>query len=473
MGFFSFLFGGKYPSTKKYEAQLEQQFAEYERFKQISASTHYARFKELEALTSSAEFKNQVNKLKTEKFSNTEAYRKEQELKNLKNSSDIKQYIKFKSKQLDQRLEMAKNSSEYQRFKDLEQAVNSPEFRQMKYQKDFKKSEAAQTEKEYLKIKNSSSVKFINKTEASDAYKNFVRVNNSDRLKKVEELEEYVKSADFLSLKAEMEDPKRFKKSNEAQLIAEFERLQKDKDIVWFQTNEKKRTFDAISKLKLTFSDEFTSLDKNKWDIGYFWGKALANTVYSLENERQCFTEKNVHVAGSELSISTIKQAAKGTRWNPAAFGFVAGEFDYTSSLINTGKSFRQKFGRFDFKVKMSQSAPIVHHVWLVGEKQEPMINVACFGKDKDKIRMGKVSNGSVKTMTIDGADLSKDYYIISLIWTADKLVWLINGVEVMVQKDNVPQDAMYINFSSHVTSKGDVQNGELNVDWVRVYELG
>jgi len=470
MGFFSFLFGGKYPSTKKYEAQLDQNVADFERYKQIAQSAEYARYIELDTLTSSIDFKNKVNKLKTEKFSDTEPYKREQEYKNLKNSDDIKKYLKFKSKQLDQRLNLAKGSADYNRFVELNQQVSTSEFKAMMAQKDFKKTPEYQTYDEYKRLSKSSAVKFINKTEASDAYKNFVRVDGSDRLKKFEELEAYVNSQEFKSFKAEMEDSKRFKKSEEAQTLNEFETLAKSKDIVWYLKNAKSNAFATIAKKKLIFEDNFVSFDKTKWEVGSFVGNAFAGTIYSQMDERQIVTPKNVEVSASELSIVTRKENATGKRWNPA-IGFINGEFEYTSSLINSGNGFRQLYGQFDFKVKMSKSSPVVHTIWMQSEKNTPIINVASLGAEKKKIIVGSVNGDKVKKVSVDGADFS-EYQIISLLWTADKLTWSINGVEVFSQKDNVPQTPMFINIGSSITGQGDVANADITLDWIRVYDI-
>lgn len=464
MGFFSFLFGGKYPSTKKYEAQLDQKVADFERFKQIAASAEYARFVELEALTNSTDFKSKVQKLKTEKFSDTEPYKREQEYKALKSSSDIKSYNKFKSKQLDQRLALAKQSSEYNRFVELSQVVSTSEFKALTMQKDFKKTPEYQTLEEYKKLSKSSAVKFINKTEASDAYKNYLRVEGSDRQKKCAELEAYVNSQEFKTFKAEMEDSNRFKKSAEAQTLKEFEALAKSKDIVWYTKCVKENAFAAIAKRKLIFEDNFTSFDKTKWTVGNFEGKK-----YAQVNERQITKENNVQVSASELSIITRKESATGQRWN-LPLGFVNGEFEYTSSQINSANGFRQLYGQFDFKVKMSKSAPIVHTIWMQGEKSTPIINVASFGNDKKNIIVGSMNGDKVKKVTVDGADFS-EYQIISLNWTAEKLTWSINGVEVFSQKENVPQTPMFINIGSSITAAGDVNGGEMTLDWIRVYE--
>lgn len=473
MGFFSFLFGGKYPSTSKYEAKMEQAVADFERIQKIASSADYAKYKELGATINSADFKSRVNKLKTEKFSDTEAYKKEQEYKRLRDSSDIKQYLKFKSKQMDQRLTMAKQSSDYVRFMELKETVSTPEFKQLMTQKDFKTRIEYQTYKDYEKLSKSSAVKFVKKTEGSDAYKNYLHIDGSDRLKKMQELEEYINSSEFKQFKAEMEDSRRFKKSAEAQTIREYESLAKDRDIVWYLKSINNQQFTEIAKRKPTLTEEFDKYDTSRWGFGYYWGKALANTTYSLQDERQAFVEKNVRTSNSELTLTTTKEQTKGNRWNPV-IGFVSSEFDYSSATINTGNSFRQKFGRFDFKVKMSLSNPVVHNIWMVGEKQVPMINVVTYGADKKSIRVGTVGQNGAKTVTVDGADFS-EYHIISLVWTSKQLTWYINGVEVYTQKADVPQEPMYINISSNVSAKvqkSEAQTAQLNVDWIRVYSL-
>lgn len=72
MGLFSFLFGGKYPQTKKYEAKIAKHFADFEHFNQVDASQKLVRYNELTAITADKDFKARVLKLRTEKFSSTD-----------------------------------------------------------------------------------------------------------------------------------------------------------------------------------------------------------------------------------------------------------------------------------------------------------------------------------------------------------------------------------------------------------------
>ena len=66
------------------------------------------------------------------------------------------------------------------------------------------------------------------------------------------------------------------------------------------------------------------------------------------------------------------------------------------------------------------------------------------------------------------------DYFIYSIEWTPDKLVWKINGKVFKTQTSGVPQEEMYINFSSNLkknASESDLPSA-MEIDWIRVYKL-
>lgn len=473
MGLFSFLFGGKYPQTKKYEAKIAKHFADFEHFNQVDASQKLVRYNELTAITADKDFKARVLKLRTEKFSSTKAFADFREYENLRKSSDIKGYYKFKEKNLDVRLEEAKKSVNYRTFLDLSEVIKTPEFRAAQAAKKFKKSEFYPTFKEYKRTAKSSERKFVDKTVNSAAYNNFRAVDGSERLKRFETLESYIKSNEFISFRCEMEDPKRYEKSQECALIKELEALQKDKELLWYFEQKKNDAFADIRKWDETFIEDFDSQAdfEKRWMVGYYWGKVLMGDTYSLDGERQAFTKDNVNCFNSVATITTRPEKVQGKRWTlNNSLGFVTDEFDYTSAVINTGASHRQQYGRFDFKVKASNSQPITHNIWMVGEKMSPQINVAQFTNSRKGFSAGLLSNQNRNTVNITGANFSSDYYIISLMWSPDRLVWSVNGVEVHTLRGNVPQEPMYIVLSSNITSEGKVQDGQFCIDWVKCY---
>lgn len=473
MGLLSFLFGGKYPSTSKYEAEMQKHRAEFEKYKGLAKSGAMARLKELQVITSDEDFKKRVAKLKQEKFSDTEAYSKLMEYKTLSKSRDIVMYKKYVGKSMDKRLENALVSPEYVRYLELEKVVAMPEFvAKMQDKKTFKNSEDYGTYKEHHSLAKSGTVKFIRKTMASPFYKNYTEVVGSDKLKRYEELSSYVSSNEFLSYKAEMEDPKRFKKSQEYALLMELASLEKDKELLWYFSKMKSSAFVDLEAIEMTFEDNFDglSLDKDKWMFGYYWGNVLAGGLYSLDSERQAFEPCNAVVNNSVLSLVTKVKSTKGRMWNKQ-IGFVDADFEYSSALVNTGNSFRQKYGRFDFKVKVSLDKPVTHNIWMVGEKSDPQINIMNFGVDKKSFSVGLSTKNGSKSFEVNGADFTSGYYIVSLVWSADALTWYVNGVEVASVKGGVPQEQMYIVLSSNITEQGDAKGCSMDIEWVKCYQ--
>jgi beta-glucanase (GH16 family) len=167
------------------------------------------------------------------------------------------------------------------------------------------------------------------------------------------------------------------------------------------------------------------------------------------------------------LKIITKQQKIGGKVWS-AAHGFSPKDFSYTSGLINSGTSFRQKYGVFSAKIKLGD--PMARNAfWLLADKVTPHIDVCRTGNGKVWFDLFSGDDKSVKTKL--GSRYSKDYFIFTLEWTADKLVWRINGVDVQQQTNNVPQEPMYVNLAGGVNTP---LNGmtTMDIDWIRVYQI-
>ena len=479
-GIFGKLFGSKFPDTVKFESKINNLKTDFKRFREYENSTFYKRYLELDKLIHSGDFEKRVKKLKSEKFKDTDQYRKYQNFRTLSKSKDIKNYFKFKNSGKPERIDQILSSDEYQRFVELKNFTETQTFLQAKATKGFKKTPEYEKYKEYRRLKKSPDIRFINKTLASSAFKNYEILKGSERIKNYDELSQYVNSKEYLDFKAEMEDPQRFKKSKEYKLINEFEEIKKTPDFIWYTKTKKSNNFDLIDKWELTFSDEFDgkALDPNKWITGYFWGKALMNDNYVLENEKQFFTDKNIELRDSLARITTKKENCKGKVWNKQ-YGFMPADFEYTSGLISTGHSFRQKYGKFEAKIRLNHAYPLTHSFWMVSEKNVPQIDIMRYhDKSSKKINMGfHISeNGSFKNINynVTGANFSDNFYIYSLEWTPEKLTWRINGVVVKEITSNIPNEEMYLVFSSHLLDDQAPQNlpASMDVDWVRCYRV-
>jgi hypothetical protein len=374
---FGIQFGSRFVSTKKFEASLINERNDFERFRSFEGSELLKRYQELDALIHSGEFEKKVRELKTARYKNTEQWRQLDQYNAMMSSSDIKTYLKFTKAGVHERMKQIAESDSYQSYLALKAFVNSGEFHAAKAKKDFKQTEAYTRLRTYEQLSKDPNIKFYLKTEKKANYKTVTNLENSERLNTFFKLEAIVQSKEFQAHKAFMEDKKRFKKSEEHNLLEEYNGLQKNEEIKWYLNIKKKNPFKELRQWRLTFEDDFDAmhLDTSKWMTGYYWGKALMNDAYALAGEKQFFKDDNVELRDSIARIVTRRDGAKGKIWDPT-HGFINQQFEYTSGLISTGQSFRQKYGKFEAKIRYNHSYPHLNAFWMVGEKITPQIDV-------------------------------------------------------------------------------------------------
>ena len=156
----------------------------------------------------------------------------------------------------------------------------------------------------------------------------------------------------------------------------------------------------------------------HKWLTNYYWGEKLLKDRYSVESDLQAYTEKeNFEVRNSILRINTKPQKITGKVWS-AAHGFTKRSSAYTSGLINSGNSFRQKYGVFTAKIKLG-NATAKNAFWMLADKITPHLDIC-------RTSGGKVwfdyfpSKGNVSKTSL-GSRYSNDYFIYTLEWTLIK----------------------------------------------------
>lgn len=478
-GFLSSLFGGKYPSTAKYERNTQKRAADFKKYQEFATSAAFRRYTELDELVHTGEFEKRVHILKNEKFKNTEAFKKWQDYKTLLNNTELKHYLYFIKSGKASNVEQTGQSASFRKYQELSVLVSTSAFESLKKQKGFKKTEEYRQLQEYKKLKSSSGIKFYNKATNSIEYKNYKSMLNSERLTKFETLQKYVNSSEFADYKREIEDPKRFKNSEEYQLLKEFDTLSKNTELTWYLKMKSQNAFSQDARWTPTFDEDFdrSQLNGNKWITGYYWGKALLNDSYVLAHEQQWFKPENIDIRESVAHLNTRPEQCNGKVWD-AARGFITATFDHSAALISTGQSFRQLYGRFEAKVKLSHDQPMTHNFWMVAENRAPQIDVFKYGNgNKKNITSGIniLKNNTVQQLTknINGDNFSSDYFIYSLEWTPKKMTWRINGVEVHTETANIPDQPMYMVFSSNMHKKPSKEvRSTMSIDWVRCFQL-
>ncbi len=472
----SLLYKGSEEAAKEKEYQLLQKAkdivlyfktisgSELKRFKDLDGSDKIREFEALEKFIKSSEFR-EKEKMRPITFKDTDEYRKLVEYNALKADTEIKAFLKSNGK------DEIKKSKTVLRYEELDALMKSSEFLAKKNMKPvtFKDTDEYKKLLEYNRLKGSIEIKEFFKFKNSKEYANYLNTDGSKRLERLSELKEYVSTEEFKKQKEYLLDKKRFEKTEMFKEVQEYDKLKKNEDIIWYFKVKDSSKFDLLKQRDLTFSDEFDNdkLDTKKWITNYYWGEKLLKDRYSVESDLQAYTEKeNFELRNSVLKIITKPQKMTGKVWSVAK-GFSTKEFSYTSGILNSGNSFRQKYGIFSAKIKLgdpnAKSA-----FWMLADKITPHIDIC--RTSNGKVWFDLFSSNGIKSKTSIGSKYANDFFIYTLEWTSDKLVWKINNTEVFTQTSNIPQEPMYITLAGGLDKPVSGMTS-MEIDWVRIYQ--
>ena len=403
---------------------------------------------------------------------------KRKEYKVLKRDYEIRAYFKYeKSKKLKFYRETV-DSHDLKKYKELKTYVEKDEYKKreafLKDKKKFEKSETFQKQQKFRKFAADAEVKFVLKFEKSALYKNYLDVKDSFDLKRYFELDKIIKSQEFIDRKAYLEDKKKWEKTEEFAKQQGFMKMKELPHLVKYFKYKGTTDFDFLKNWKLTFEDDFSSneLDTEKWSNISFIAEKLLGDNYSMPGDLHVFANgKNVKTGG-KLTVSVKKEKRSGKVWLMPA-GFVPTEFEYTSDLVSTSKSFWQEDGIFEAKIKFDPLKKVVSSFYLAGENNTPRINLLEMGT-KNQVGVSTLKdNGKVNTTGLNISNLKQGKtYIFTIEKTGNSLTWKINETEVLTIHDSTLNFPLHLNASSIVVH--DVPGSNLpvdfEIDWVKCY---
>ncbi len=428
---------GKITPTEVLEKQDDELVIAMKRYKEVSKSVELEEYKKLFHEVKAAAFIENKKTLQNRKYKDTEEYRTTKKFSKLNNSSKIKIYYEVL------------NSTELKSFLAFEK---SPDYEKLGSKKEVAASQLLQNHKAFEKSSN---------------YKIYCRFHESFVIKEYEELKKKVKSEEFIANNAFWSNPQRWQTTAEYKKEQRYYELDKNPDIV-FYNNEKPERFEAFLNQKVTFEDRFNwnSLSKSSWNFGFHYKNPKTIKNHSFTNEKQANNDgKNSQVRDGILTISTKKELLTARAWDKAK-GFVMQDFEYSSDVLQTGSLFRQKGGIFSAKIRCTGN--VNHAFWLGADGKLPHINIFHF--DGKKISVGNAYKEIFDSTKITGINPSR-FYIYTLKWTKNELVWMINNIEVYRTNANIPQEEMFLVFNSFLPQTSDGDEGLLEVDWVKVYQ--
>jgi hypothetical protein len=401
------------------------------------------------------------------------------EYKKLKNNPDIRAWFKFeKSRELKYYHEMA-GSHTLSRYEELVKMTSTDVFKQkVIYLKDKKKLEKSEAWKKFVKFRELASnddIRFFLKFEKSSLFKNYIDTKDSYQLKRFHELKALTASADFLKRKAYLEDKNKWEKTEEFARQQRFLELKKHPKIELYFKYCTSHAFDFLKNWEISFEDHFEgkSIDATKWTPNTYWADRLVGENFSQAADLQCYSGgKNCQVGQSTLSIQVKKEKAEGKRWVPGQ-GFVPDSFDYTSDSVSTIKSFWQKEGIFEAKIRFTPLKQVVQSCHLLGEAVSPQITLVEAGPGS---RSGILSFQDGKKPQFSGVDLKnlrKDkFYIFTLEWEKSHLTWKINERIIFETDEPRLKDQLHLNLASLVVHEVDPSKLPVSfvTDWIRCY---
>jgi len=463
---------GLIKSTEKIESAHEALLHDYHMFCNFEGSAIHKEYHELELELNSATFKQKKREIQNLKFKGSMEHAQLTELQKLSRNSKLKRFYETsKSDDLKRFLKIS-DSETLTSYKALKTGVETHSIAALK--KMDKASKEYQMYIDYQKLHDSADLTFFRDFRKSRNYRNYELMYNSPERNRLEELQKLTETEEFKARVAYLEDTQKWDKTEGAAKEKRFAEICKTAEFINFQKYKNSNAFDFFRKWNLVFEDRFDQgiLNAENWMPRLYIANQTLGQNFSQPGDLQAFTDgKNLSVDGKSLKIQVRKEKTKGMQWQ-IPFGFVEKEFDYSSGIASTAKMEWWKHGILEAKVKYEPDQHIVDVLYLLGEEGTPQINLLEMGVVN---RMGLLARGKdgLQTYCESLSGLKKgEYYIFSVEWTTQSLVWKINGREVHRLTHQIPSFKMHLNAASVVVNDPQsVLPHQFEIDWVRFYQ--
>jgi beta-glucanase (GH16 family) len=208
-------------------------------------------------------------------------------------------------------------------------------------------------------------------------------------------------------------------------------------------------------QFELVFSDDFNgnTLDLQRWTTCYWWVKDGCTNLGN--NELEWYMPQNVSVADGKLLLTARREDVVG--WEGRIF-------PYTSGMVTTGRYYEEdpsavRFdavrGIFEMRAKVPSGQGLWPAFWMLPSSREskPEIDIMeLLGHRPEQLELhfhyrndaGDSRNVGHKVRT---SDLSAGWNTDGVEWSAQQIVWYLDGVEVWRYGDRqrIPDEPMYM----------------------------
>jgi len=244
------------------------------------------------------------------------------------------------------------------------------------------------------------------------------------------------------------------------------------------------------SAMTLTFQETFDALDlwdgeTGRWESNYWWGAPNGNTLGG--DELQWYIDTTYEPTSSvnpftvENGILTITAAPAPEEIKP-----LINDYDYTSGMLTSYRSFSQTYGYFEVRADMPDVSGLWPAFWLLpadGSWPPELDVIELISQNPNRLILtshsGAEGEHSVDNRIAEVADTS-GFHDYGVLWGPDTITWYFDGVQVgqTVTPEDM-HDAMYMLVNLGVGGiagePGDLQAtpGEYKIDHVRAYAWG
>jgi len=364
------------------------------------------------------------------------------------------------------RFRQVEQSPELKEYLELDKKVNAPDFQMKKKEiKGMKYTKTAEY-KQMEAFKKICKDKYVRRYLRDGSEEGQMSVQNYLSMKQTVESEDYQKRNAF------WKDAHRWENSEDGKLEARYLALKGSDDIVFYLSTDV-HAIEHWEQFNLTFQDDFewVGLRNSDWKPGFIYPSERFKSVHSYSNEKQAYMGgKNISTAESILKIHTNHEAQEAAAWDEKK-GMYLKPFSYTSDSIYTDKVAVEEGSVV--QVKCRCRGRLNHGIYLRSKNHIPFISLfdytglKLYCGVKDSIKHDK------NLKLLDGLQ-PIPYTIFTVSWQKDEIVWFVNNLEVYRTKNLLAHDEkLYLHLYSFMFENDRFSSeGELDVDWVRIYNL-
>ncbi len=420
----------KIRSTREAEIQRMVFQDDYGVYSRIKESADLKRYCELEGYVNTLAFREKRKKIEHLVYRESECYRLEKKYKSLLKSPQLRAYyLMEKSSELKNYLKI-RESKLYLRYAALRDQVRRGVLNRRAYPEKYA---------EYKQLEKQEALKEAIALEGKRKFVYYLKVKESGLPTEFEKLRAYVESETFRQEKRFLLDRNRYETTEDYKSWCEYEILKKRPDIIRYFLLSTDECFQDMCHWELVFEEKFTAgkPDQEKWLL--------------LQEE------------GRNVPLKWGRREGK-----------IEGEGQGCGTQLSTALSFRQCYGKFEAKIKLTNSS-VEQCFGLKGEADIPRIEI--LKGSKDGIYMGNiVAPGRSRKNTLqllNGLKYTEDYYIFSLEWTPERMVWKINDALVKEVVKDIPAIPLYLVLGVGGDDRQQIADISFpeDVEWIKCYK--